>query len=88
MAPLTQVVMVMREFTFHPSIWSMAISWSYLWCLCVRACSGNLSWQYVNSMSWSVMNGEGVMGREFWLGAPIMHRMSSLNLAWHWHGER
>jgi hypothetical protein len=26
------------------------------------------------------------MGICVWFGAPIMHRMSGLSLAWHWHG--
>ena len=29
--------------------------------------------------------GEGVMGVCIWFGAPIMHMISGLNLAWHWH---
>ena len=44
-APLTLAVMVMRGFVFHPLSLSVAISGSYLVCLCVRACLGNLSWQ-------------------------------------------
>jgi hypothetical protein len=43
MTPLTPVVMVMRGFVFHPLIPIMLISGSYLLCLCVRACLGNLS---------------------------------------------
>jgi hypothetical protein len=61
-------------------------SGSYLACLCVMACSGNLSWQYVNSMNWIVWLGEGDIGGCFCFGAPITHRMSGLSLAWHWHG--
>ena len=61
------------------------ISGSYLMCLLVRDCSGNMSWQYVNSMIWTVWLGEGSMGVGVWLGAPMMHNMSGLNLAWHWH---
>ena len=38
------------------------ISGSYLVCLWVRAFSGNLSWQYVNSINWIVWLGEGSMG--------------------------
>ena len=38
------------------------INESYLMCLRVRAWSGNLSWQYVNSMSWTMTLGEGVIG--------------------------
>ena len=30
--------------------------------------------------------GEGVIGVCVWLGAPIMHGMSGLNLAWQPHG--
>ena len=26
-----------------------------------------------------------VMGVGVWFGAPSMHRMSGLSLAWHWH---
>jgi hypothetical protein len=33
------------------------------------------------------MDGEGVMGRKLWLGTPITHRMSGLNLVGHWHGR-
>ena len=42
-------------------------------------------WQYVNSMDWIVSVGEGDIGVCVWFGAPIMHKMSNLNLAWHWH---
>ena len=28
---------------------------------------------------------EGDIGVCIWFGAPIMHRMSGLYLAWHWH---
>ena len=35
-----------------------------------------------------MIDGEGVMGKEHWLGPPIMHRMSSLNFMGHWHGVR
>ena len=51
MAPLTPAVMVMRGLVFQPLFCSVVISGSYLACLCERACSGNLSWQYVNSMN-------------------------------------
>ena len=51
MAPLTPDVMVMRGFVFHPLFFMSLISGSYLECFCVMACSGNLSWQYVNLMN-------------------------------------
>ena len=54
MAPLTLVVMVMRGLVFHLLLWIVSFSVSYLACLCVRACSGNLLWQYVNSMNCTV----------------------------------
>ena len=44
-APRTPTVMVMRGLVFHPLARSVVIGGSYLVCLCVRACSGNLSWQ-------------------------------------------
>jgi hypothetical protein len=75
--------MAMREFTSHLSIWSLAISGS---CLC-EGLFGEYVMAYVNSMSSSVMDGEGVMGRKLWLGTPITHRMSGLNLVGHWHGR-
>ena len=84
-APLTPAVMVIRGLVFHPLFCMVLISGSYLICLCVRACSRNLSWQYVNSMNWTVYLGDGVIGVCIWLGAPIMHSMFSLSLAWHWH---
>ena len=84
-APLTSVVMVMRGLVFHPLLCIVSISESYLICLYVRAWSRNLSWQYVNLMNWTTSLGEGEMGVCVWFGAPNMHRISGLNLAWHWH---
>ena len=63
-----------------------SISGLYLACLCVMACSGNLSWKYVNSMNYTAWLGEGEMGICIWFGAPSMHRMFGLSLAWQWHG--
>ena len=37
-------------------------------------------------MSCNVVVGDGIMGVCVWLGAPIMHSMSGLSLARHWHG--
>ena len=51
MASLTAVVMVVRSLVFHPLFQMVSISGSNLTCLCVKACSRNLSWQYVNSMN-------------------------------------
>ena len=51
MAPLTPTMIVMRGLVFHPLFCILWISESYLVCLCVMACFGNLSWQYVNSMN-------------------------------------
>ena len=51
MAPHTLAVIVVRGLVFHPLFWMAFINGSYLVCLCVVACSGNLSWQFVNSMS-------------------------------------
>ena len=45
MAPLTPAVMVMRGLVFHPLFCIALIRGSYLVCLCVMACYGNLSWQ-------------------------------------------
>lgn len=45
---------VTRVLILHPLDFMVLISGSYLVCLCVRACSGNLSWQCVNSMNWTV----------------------------------
>jgi len=85
MAPLTPTVIVMRGFVFHPLFFISLISGSYLACFCAMACSGNLLWQYVNSMNCTVCECEGVIGIGVWFGAPIMQRMSGLSLAWHWH---
>ena len=84
-APLTPAVMVIRGLTFHPLFCMVLMSGSYLVCLWVSASSGNLSWQYVNSMNWIVCLGEGSIGVDDWLWAPIMHIMSGLSLAWQWH---
>jgi hypothetical protein len=56
-ASLTPAVMVMRGLIFHPLFCMVLISGLYLACFCVVACSGNRSWQYVNSMSWIVVGG-------------------------------
>ena len=53
-APLTPAVMVIKGLTFQPLFCMVWISGSYLVCLWVRAPSGNLSWQYVNSINWIV----------------------------------
>ena len=79
-APLTPALMVIRGLVFHPLVCKVLISGSYLVCLCVRARSRNLSWQYVNSLSWTVYLGDGVRGVGVWDGAPIMHRMSGRNI--------
>lgn len=57
MAPLTPAVMAMRGFTIHPRSCIVLISGSYLVYLCSRACTWNLSWQYVNSTNWNVWVG-------------------------------
>ena len=84
-APLTLHVMIMRGLVFHPLFYMVLISGSYLVCLYVRARSGNLSWQYANSMSWTMSGREGDIGVCVWFRPPIKHKMSGLNLAWHWH---
>ena len=84
-APLTPAVMVIRGLTFHPMFCMVLISGLYLVCFWVRAPSGNLSWQYVNSINWIVWLGEGRMGVGDWFWAPIMHSMSGFSWAGHWH---
>ena len=81
----TPAVIVMRGLVFHPLFRISLISGLYLDCFCVMACSGNRSWQYVNSMNCTVYVCEGSRGMEIWFGAPIMQRMSGLSPAWHWH---
>ena len=81
MAPRTPAVIVMMGLVFHPLLRMAWFSGSYLVCFLVIAWSGNLSWQYVNSINWTVWLGDGDMGRVVWLGAPIMHRMSGLSFA-------
>ena len=67
---------------FQPWFYRLWIDGSYLVCLRVRAWSGNLSWQYVDSISWIVSAGEGVIGVCVWFGAPSMHKC----LAFVWLG--
>ena len=81
MAPLTPVVMVIKRLVLQPWFRMVSINGSYLSCLWVRACSGNLSWQYVNSTSCIVWVGEGTIGVDMWVGAPSMFKMFGLNLA-------
>ena len=80
MAPLTPAVIVMRGFVFHPLVLIALISGSYLARFCAMACSGNLSWQYVNSM-YVLCVSVRVLWVDVCFGAPSMHRMSGLSLA-------
>jgi hypothetical protein len=84
MAPLTPTIMVMRGLVFHPLFCIVLISGSYLVCFCVMACYGNLLWEYVNSMSWIIVVGDGAMGVCMLFGAPIKQSMYGLSLTWHW----
>jgi hypothetical protein len=86
MAPRKPAIIVIIGLVFQTLLWITWFSGSYLACICVMACSGNLLWQYVNSMNCIVWLGDGDIGRVIWFGAPIMHKMSSLSLAWQWHG--
>ena len=61
-APLTFAVIVMRGFIFHPLFCMLLINGSYLACLYVRACLGNLSWKYVNSMNCIMCVGASSIG--------------------------
>jgi hypothetical protein len=79
--PLTPVVMVMRGLVCHPLFCMALISVSYLLSLCVRAWSGNMSWQYANSINWTMVVGEGEIGVCAWFGAPIIHRTFDISLA-------
>ena len=42
--PLPMVVMITKGLVFQPLVCMILISGLYLVCLCMRACSGNLSW--------------------------------------------
>jgi hypothetical protein len=86
MAPRTPAVIVITGLVFQPLLWMAWFSGSYLACFCAMACLRNLSWQKVNSINCTVWLDDGNTGRVFWFVAPIMHKMSSLSLAWHWHG--
>lgn len=79
MAPRTPTMMVIRGFTFHPLLCRVLMSGSYIMCSSLRAWLGNLSWQYVDAMNWIVIMREGIIGVRLWVGAPITHRMASLN---------
>ena len=61
-APLILAVMIMRGLVVHPLFCIALINGSYLVCFCVMAYYGNLSWQYVNSMSWTIAVGKGAIG--------------------------
>ena len=79
-APRTPAVMVISGLTFHPLLCMVFISGSHLVCLWVRASSGNLSWQYVNSINYIVCLGEGSMGVGVWFWAPIITTRISLSV--------
>ena len=75
----------MRGLVFQPLFCMILISGLYLLCLCMRSCSRNLLWQYVNLMNWIVCLGEGNKDVCVWFGTLMMHNMYGLSLAWHWH---
>lgn len=78
---LTSTLMVVRVLVCHPFYLSVVINGSYLLCLWSMAWHGYWSWQYVNSMNYSVRSGVGVIVVGVWLGASRMHSMSGLNFA-------
>jgi len=55
MVLFTLVMMVIRRLVFHPLFRVVLISGSYFVCLCVRVCSRNLSWQYLNLSLYSLI---------------------------------
>jgi hypothetical protein len=71
MAPMNPAMMVMRGLVFHPLLCMVLINGLYLVCLCMRACSENLSCQYVNSMNWTVCVREGAIGVCVWFGLSL-----------------
>ena len=85
-APLTLNVIVIEGFVFQPLFRMALIIGSHFTCFCVRACSRNLSWQYVNSMSCIVWVCEGSKGVECGLrllvykGCQILVRLGIGNL--------
>ena len=75
------------EWVSFPSVILMVFTnGSYLVCLCPMAWSINLSWQYVNSMYWVVIVGEGVIWVGVLFSGPRRHSMSGRSLARHRHG--
>ena len=72
---------MIRGFVFHPLFCRVLINGSYFVCFCVRACYGNLSWQYVNSMNCILCVCEGSKGVVVWFGTTSIHRMYGLSLA-------
>ena len=85
-APLTPAVIVIRGFVFHPLFRMALISGLYFVCLWERACLGNLSWQYVNSMNSIVwvatlhVNGEWSFKLETRVGSNGSQVLSSKSL--------
>jgi hypothetical protein len=53
---------MIKGFVFHHLFCMLLINGSYLACLYVRACSGNLSWQHLNSMNCIMCVGVGSKG--------------------------
>ena len=86
MAPRTPDVIVMSGLTFHPLVRSVWMRGLYLLVFVCMALLGNLSWQYVNSMSCIVFCDVGVMGGLSSTGAPMIHRMSGLSRVVHVQG--
>ena len=79
-APLTPAVMMIRGFVFQPLFLMVLISGSYFSCFCVRACSGNLSRQYVNSMNCVVCVVQ--VSRELGCGLELLIYKGCLVLVW------
>ena len=81
-SPSYSCLIVIRGFIFQPLFRMALIEGSYLACFCVMACSGNMLWQYVNSMNCIVCVCVRV-GRVWgvWFGAPSIQRMYGLSMA-------
>ena len=86
--PLAPASNTMSGATFQP--FAMMLSMSG-WCFVIflsRVSAANLSLQYVNFTNCMVISGVGVSGGGRLYGWPMMHIMSGLSLALHWHLKR
>jgi hypothetical protein len=74
----------MFELTVICPKWQKSVNFLSIFCS-LGHLDSDMFCQFGHCSDWIVFVGEGTIGVGVWWGAPIIHRMSGLSRAWHWH---